>query len=202
MRLDFDQKEIGIVPLNLLDNFLNKIDDHDWYEDDYRKSADGMKNTNSIPLLHSSLCFLDPSINAINTIEKRKLYSKYEEVLLPIVEILRKYYFFHFYSVFIAKLNPRSIINPHKDKGSFLRTCHRVHVPLKTNKDVEYIIEQNSFYWQKGFIYEFDNTRVHGVKNNSDQERIHLVFNLYNLTEKDLQDIKKIEENNPNFFYN
>ena len=194
MKLDVDQKLVGEMPIELIDNLLNRIDEEDWYVDDYRKSAHNMDFTNSIPLIHSHLCFLDPSLNAIKTIQKRPLYNKYENVLLPIVDVLRKYYEFKFYAAFIARLMPNSIITSHRDCGAFLRTCHRVHVPLQTNKNVQYFIAGKSYYWEKGFVYEFDNTRRHMVNNNSDQFRIHLIFNLYNFDEEYFETIEKLQE--------
>jgi len=196
MKLEVDQKLVGEMPIDLIDNMIHRIDEEDWYADDYRKTADAMDHTNSIPLLHSHLCFVDPTLNAIKTISKRKLYDKYEDVLLPIIEVVRNYIDFKFYAAFIARMAPRSNIGLHRDWGAFLRTCHRVHVPLQTNENVEYIIEGASYYWKKGFVYEFDNTRRHMVKNNSDQIRIHLVLNLYNYDEEYFETIEKLQKQN------
>jgi aspartyl/asparaginyl beta-hydroxylase (cupin superfamily) len=48
------------------------------------------------------------------------------------------------------------------------------------------MIDKNMYYWERGKIYEFDNTRLHGVYNNSNEYRIHLVINLYNLSDEQL----------------
>lgn len=193
MRLPVDQKVVGEIPKEYITNFLSVIEESDWFVDDYRNNLKKMVSTNSIPLMHSYLCGTDESMKTIRTIEKRKLYSKYEHVLLPIIEHLKKFYEFKFYAAFVARLNPRSTIGMHGDRGKFLELCHRVHVPLKSNNQVEYIIEDKKYYWQPGFVYEFDNIRPHMVVNKSSEERIHLVINLYNLSEEDLQRLEQEE---------
>jgi hypothetical protein len=189
MKLDVDQKIIGQMPTHLIENFLNAIDEQDWYADDYRQNVGNMSDTNSIPIHHSPLCASGRyDMEPIRSIRKEKLYDKFFPYVEPILDVLREHYEFKQYSCFLARLKPFGKIGEHNDRGSFLELCHRVHVPLKSNSDVRYVIDDKSYYWEPGNIYEFDNTRRHAVHNNSEDYRIHLVINLYNLTEEQLNE--------------
>jgi uncharacterized protein YkvS len=187
MKLNVDQKLVGSIPNVFIENLLNAIDENDWFVDDYRATAGNMENCNSIPILHSHLCINDLySFNAIKDIAQRPLFSKYFLFIEDILNELKKYYSFRQYACFLSRLRPNGVIGFHRDNGYFLELCHRVHIPLKSNPNVEYVIENNSYYWEPGNIYEFDNTRLHGVFNNSNENRIHLVVNLYNFQDEEL----------------
>jgi len=180
--LDVPYKRVASIQTELLDNVLNAITEEDWFTDDYRNSVGNMVSTNSIPILHTPLCASGlRTMSAINDIKPGPLYDKYYPLIEPIVQELEKYYTFNKLAVFISRLHPKSQIGEHHDGGLFLELCHRVHVPLKTNPDVHYYIEKVPYYWEKGTIFEFNNLLSHSVDNTSDEERIHIVFNLYNL---------------------
>jgi hypothetical protein len=184
MKMDVEQKIVGEMPMHLIENLLNSIEESDWYGDDYRGHLDTMSSCNSIPLRHTPLCYSGlETKEPIQKIENRKLYAKFEKHIVPILDELRKHYTFNEYACFIARLAPKSTIGAHVDKGTFLSMCHRIHVPLKSNPQVRYNVGTKTFYWEPGKIYEFDNMRLHSASNRSDEERIHLVINLYNLPE-------------------
>lgn len=190
MKLSVDQKIVCEIDSKLIDNIFNNIIENDWNIDDYRNKAENMLDVNSIPIFHSKLCGI--SQNALLTVEKKPLFDKYYPLIKPILDILKKYYNFNYHTSFLAKLKSNGKIGIHSDSGKFLIDCHRIHVPIKTNEKVVYWINNKEYYWEKGFIYEFDNTLPHGVFNNSDEERIHLIINLYNLNSKDLEKTNKI----------
>jgi hypothetical protein len=190
MKLDVDQRSISFIEESLLDNILNNIEEDDWYIDDYRCEDPAMTAVNSIPIFHSASC--TTCSDALLTVEKRKLFNKFYPLIEPILNELKVYYDYNFHASFLARLNPRRRIELHVDSGDFLMRGHRVHVPIKTNEDVKYVICNNEYYWEKGKIYEFDNSLVHGVINNSDEDRIHLVLNLYKLPEDELSRLNTI----------
>jgi hypothetical protein len=182
MKLPVPYLEVCDVPDSMISSLLSLIDEQDWHADNYRKSAGNMQHTDSIPLRHTSLCATlfctDESISAISNAGQ---FPKFEAVLSPFLQLLKEHYSFSEYAAFIARLHPHGEIGMHPDSGNFLTKCHRIHFPLQTNPQVAYCIENQEYYWQRGKAYEFDNTRIHGVKNRSDDIRIHLVVNLYNL---------------------
>jgi len=183
MKLSVPYFEVCRVPASLTDCLLVAIDEGDWYVSDYRRSVARMPATNSIPIHHTPLCASgDPTDRAIRSIRKEPLYDKYAPLLEPILTHLQEHYEFNQYAAFLARLHPQSQIHMHRDRGQFLEKCHRVHIPLQTNPKVAYCIGVAEYFWPVGKAYEFDNTRLHGVKNRSYEARIHLVINLYNLT--------------------
>ena len=189
MELPVEQKLVCSIDNEIIDNILEIIEEEDWTIDDYRNGAVNMSQTNSIPIFHSVKCGSDP--NALLTVEKRVLFEKFYHLTTPILNELKKYYDYNYHASFISRLNPHGIIGEHADRGSFLERCHRIHVPLKTNKNVTYWINGYPYYWEVGNVYEFNNLLVHRVVNNSDFERIHLILNLYNLSEEELVGINK-----------
>jgi hypothetical protein len=180
MKLAVPCIEICDVPNDLIVGMLDAIAEDDWHTSDYRNAADNMSGTNSIPIHHTPLCASGLCTDEpIKAIRKEALFDKFEPHFNPFLDLLRAHYEFGQYAAFLARLHPHKNIGMHPDKGNFLTKCHRIHFPLQTNPKVAYCIEDQEYYWQRGKAYEFDNTRLHGVKNRSDETRIHLVVNLY-----------------------
>jgi hypothetical protein len=184
MKLAVPYIEICEVPDALITGMLDVIAEEDWFVKDYRKSFSNLGASESILLRHSPLCGdgqCQTNDRAIEDLKYQPLYEKFAAVFEPFLDILRDHYAFNEYAAFITRMPGRSEIGMHGDGGNFLTKCHRIHFPLQTNPDVAYCIDNQEYYWQRGKAYEFDNTRIHGVKNRSDQIRIHLIINLYNL---------------------
>jgi hypothetical protein len=174
MKLDVPQKEVCSIDTSILDSILSAIVEDDWNVLDYRKGMNAGKNTNSILIRHSS----DYTISGM---ENMPLYDKYFPLIEPVLDLLKQHYTYNEYAAFITRLHPHTAVKVHKDWSDFLEKCNRLHVPLQTNENVLYHVDGADYCWKKGVIYEFDNTRDHGVKNESDDQRIHLIVNLYDL---------------------
>ena len=187
MKLQVAYKQVAAVPEELLVALESSFTDEDWFVSDYRQSVSNMSSTNTIPILHTPLCAVCVNgYKAIGDIKEEKLYSKYFPLVEPIINILKGYYTFNKYACFLVRLAPNSNVGMHIDSGLFLELCNRIHIPIVTNPKVKYVIDSHNYYWERGSIYEFDNTRKHGVRNESNDYRIHLVINLYNLSEEEL----------------
>lgn len=71
----------------------------------------------------------------------------------------------------LLKLKAGHKINPHvgnieeQEKARFI-------IPLVTNPKVSYHVEDKTYYPKRGEIWYINQTRVHWVENNSDQDRI------------------------------
>ena len=182
MKMNIDQKVICDIPISMVDDILSTIEEKDWFEDEYRAGIPTMAGTNSIPIFHTCLCataFDDDT--SIMDISKRKLYDKYFPVIEPVLALLKNHYEFKQYAALLTRCHPKGFVGGHVDRGNFLTLCHRIHVPIQTNDKAIYKIDNNSYHWEKGKNYEFDNTRMHGVYNGGDDHRIHMIINLYNL---------------------
>ena len=179
MKLNVPYKNVGSVPLSLVEESLALIKPEHWLVDETRNKMGNLEHTQSIILRYFDNYNSSILPDWKNRIVNKKLQPIYQQIIDKFLFELKKYYKFNEYMVFFAKLLPYCNVGLHVDSGEFLETCNRIHIPLQTNKDVFYVIENNDYNWILGNIYEFDNTRIHGVKNNSDKDRIHLMFNLY-----------------------
>ena len=93
-----------------------------------------------------------------------------------------------FERVRLMKIKANSKIGKHSDKidkdfGLEDGNIVRIHVPIRTNDQVEFYLwdkkEKLTNYLQVGHFYYIDVRAPHAVTNNSDVDRIHLVMDVY-----------------------
>ncbi len=82
----------------------------------------------------------------------------------------------YFIRVSLAKLRAGGEINEHKDMNFSLAHSHRIHIPLITNPDVKFNIAYESRNLKVGEVVEINNRRVHSVKNDGDEDRVHIIM--------------------------
>ncbi len=111
------------------------------------------------------------------------LWDEWKEVLLPIMEQAAKslgYGNYRFPRAMLAKLPAGSEISRHSD-GDASHYIHKIHVPLITNPETIFHVGNQSKHLPAGEIFEVNNKRVHAVENNGDQDRVHFIFECYNM---------------------
>ena len=81
-----------------------------------------------------------------------------------------------FVSVQIACLPAHVKIHKHTDSAQLLTNSHRLHVPLVTNDDVHFEIDDRRVILESNRLYEINNKWEHGVENRSNHARIHLII--------------------------
>jgi hypothetical protein len=81
-----------------------------------------------------------------------------------------------FYKMQLSSLNKNGNIIPHYDLSLGFTFSHRIHIPIVTNKSVEFTIDGNTYFFDVGEIIEINNLKKHSVKNNGNESRIHLIF--------------------------
>ena len=79
----------------------------------------------------------------------------------------------------LARLHSKKIVNPHVDKGKSLIGNQRVHLPIITHPDVKFTVNNETIYMPPGELTEINNVGIHGVENNSNIDRIHLIVDYY-----------------------
>lgn len=93
-----------------------------------------------------------------------------------------------FERVRLMKIKANSSIGKHSDKidkdfGLEDGKIVRIHVPIRTNDQVEFCLwegsEKTTNYLKEGHFYYVDVRAPHAVTNNSDVDRIHLVVDTY-----------------------
>jgi hypothetical protein len=80
-------------------------------------------------------------------------------------------------TVRLLRLQPGSVVKPHRDMGLAYRFgCFRLHIPLATHARVEFMVGGENVPMKAGECWYADFDQAHSVKNHSTQERIHLVI--------------------------
>lgn len=80
-------------------------------------------------------------------------------------------------TVRLLRLAPGSEIKEHRDRGlGYAYDAFRLHIPIVTDAAVAFIVGGFNLPMQKGECWYADFDRPHSVKNDSAQERIHLVI--------------------------
>lgn len=76
-------------------------------------------------------------------------------------------------NVLMSRVVPGQEIELHTD-----RSPRRVHVPIMTNKQAWFCVEDERINMRVGSAYEIDTRRLHGVLNEGQCDRIHLMFDV------------------------
>ena len=80
--------------------------------------------------------------------------------------------------ILIADMEPKGDIPRHIDKGKYFENKLRFHIPLKTNNEVYFFVSTKTYNMKENEIWYIDNSSSHAVKNNSEKNRIHLIFDI------------------------
>ena len=78
----------------------------------------------------------------------------------------------------LTELPAMTAIPPHKDGGMAMTDTWRCHVPVLTNPEVTFMIDERDYHLAPGRIYHIDNMRRHGVDNRGATRRVHLICNI------------------------
>jgi hypothetical protein len=88
----------------------------------------------------------------------------------------------------VINMLPQSRIRTHKDTSDLLYISRRFHVPIITNKDCKFIVEDVPYHLKEANLYELNNRKYHSVQNFSEENRIHLIIDVL-----PLEHVKNIE---------
>ena len=110
-------------------------------------------------------------------IKNIKLCKKFFKLSKQLTKTLNQVYGVgSIYNIQFSLLPPSSSIKPHYDYGLNFSLSHRVHLPIKTNNQSIFSIEDQHFNFKCNQLVEINNKREHSVVNNSDIDRIHLII--------------------------
>lgn len=168
--------------MNKPDKFKKITQVSDEYCDNLLKIFDKDYNKNHNNLYQRDIIFkkvdCDFTINKFKIENKEKL-NKFINISKNLLKELKNLYGHGtFSSIQIAKMSGGGVILPHIDDGLEFVFSHRIHIPLITNKNVIFTIDDEDFYFPPKNVYELNNLKVHSVKNNNPIEynRIHLIL--------------------------
>ena len=82
-------------------------------------------------------------------------------------------------AVRLMKLEPGALIKEHSDQElSFEEGEARLHIPVKTNPGVIFLLQDERVIMQEGECWYLNLSLKHSVKNESGSERVHLVIDV------------------------
>ena len=111
------------------------------------------------------------------------LWNQWKDMLLPVMEQAAaafRYADYRFPRVMLARVPAGGDISGHYD-GEASHYVHKIHVPLITNDKALFRVGRKEMHLPAGEIYEVNNKRIHAVKNGGTTDRIHLIFECYNM---------------------
>ncbi len=170
--------ELGIVDITTLQSMCVQFGVRVWQQEDQVKE-------NKFDIFHHTQHIIfrfiegnrDPRVFYSNPI-----WTVWQHALLPAMHVAIKSFQFIdpvFPKVMLAKLLSNNCIDEHIDANLATRYVHKIHIPLVTNTQVHYIQDGAQYHLSQGIAYELNNMQAHGVRNNSQHHRIHLIFEVY-----------------------
>ncbi|MBA3940327.1 MAG: aspartyl beta-hydroxylase [Sphingopyxis sp.] len=112
----------------------------------------------------------------------RPLWGEWEALLAPVLAAATADYGYQngvFPRVMLARMPAGGVIQPHRDANPAAKWPHKIHVPIRTNDQVLFRIEGQTYHIAEGEAAEVNNMGVHAVNNGGDSPRIHLIFEYY-----------------------
>lgn len=168
---------LGTVDVTATKDLLaaNELDWDNEYTETRNATFKEHKSVEVIPLMWSRENLLQsPEVQAPRTrfFDKYYNYSFFTEL-----EILFENYYGrgYFIRIMLLKLLPWSEITPHRDGSISLLVNRRTHIPIKTNDNVIFRVGSDALNLKQGEIWEINNSEIHSVKNQSSEDRVHLV---------------------------
>jgi|TARA_R100000084_G_C4634401_1_gene140203 hypothetical protein len=178
---------VGRVPNKF--NFLSEISDWEWTQNEQRqKTFSQHRDTESIILRFKPPWILD--LERCNSykgepyrLQSYQSIQKYIKHISNYLNFFSKIYNISDYGCMIVKLKPGGRIPPHVDCGNYFTNCSRIHIPMKSSKEVDFHLGDSKINMKVGKYYQINNTNFeHSVFNRGSSDRIHIIFDLFELS--------------------
>jgi aspartyl/asparaginyl beta-hydroxylase (cupin superfamily) len=157
-------KELGYVDITPFLDFMNK---HvNFQVNNNRNREKYFKNTTK--------CFFlleDGHAEDINKLEEFMSLSTELKILFK-----KSYGTGYSKNIQYSLLEPKSTIEKHTDQGELFESSRRIHIPLITNKNVNFHIQDKKYNFSEGCVVEINNLKEHQVENNGEEDRVHLII--------------------------
>lgn len=105
--------------------------------------------------------------------------QKIFDLVLPIVKDLELTYGGTSGRILLINLESNQEVPEHTDKGDYLSTVKRFHIPIITSDNVYYTVNGETINMKQGECWEINNLKPHSVLNNSTIDRVHLLIDIF-----------------------
>ncbi len=175
MDIDTPIRELGPVDSDALGQAILNQDEEAWREEKHRQQAyDVHRETESIVMV-----FVELDDWPTMTIKKEPGWDRLAAVAVPVMhDLIGRFYPAGgtIIRAMAAKVLAGGKIKPHRDSHPSFGRGHRIHVPIKTNPRVRFMIDGRPYKLQVGQAYEINNQKQHSVMNKGTEDRITFIF--------------------------
>lgn len=173
-------RQLGTIDISAVRQVLLAVPDEVWAREDRSKP-------NKFGVLdetrHIVFRFIDDARDWRKS-HDRPAFRPWRALLEPVLEQAVRTYGYErgaFPRVMLARMAPGGVIHPHVDANPAARWPHKIHVPLTTNPAVVCFFGGEERHFTEGQAVEVNNLGPHWVRNNGDTDRIHLIFEYYDM---------------------
>ena len=114
----------------------------------------------------------------------RPLWREWQGLLDPVLDAATEPYGYargSYPRIMLARMASGGVIHPHRDENPAAKWPHKIHVPLITNDDVTFYVDEEAYHFGEGEAVEVNNMAKHAFQNCGSTDRIHLIFEYYDL---------------------
>lgn len=169
---EFNFRFLGNIEV---DTFQEKLENLDWNKYTFRQDTYSVHSqTKTIPLIW------DEKLQSINTWEDLKLFIDLIDKVLIILNVKLGKGIIK--TAILINLPKYSKIKRHIDCGQHFKDNHRIHIPLQTNENCVFEVNNEKLNLKKGSIWEINNSeKLHSVNNSGNCDRIHLLVDYFKI---------------------
>lgn len=171
-------KELGAVDISALHAKVLQLVPETWESENKAKPNRFRELGRTEHIIFQFVRDLDNHIDII----QYPIWNEWQDIIQPILETAVKPYGYargKFSRIMLAKLPAQARISLHVDPYKSSTYTHKIHIPVLTNPDVEFWIEDQIYHFREGHAYEVNNKTLHGGVNRGATDRINLIFEYY-----------------------
>ena len=172
---DFNFKFIEFCEIEDIHDYVKKFSNEWYYNTSRQEDYDPHKFTTSYFIYeHSNDWIPGEPYNTKLVCED----LEFVEIISPIIKKLETIYDGKVGKTLFINLAAGKEVIEHKDAGDYLGMARRIHIPIITNQDVDFMINNETINMKYGECWEINNNRNHYVNNRSTQDRVHLLIDI------------------------
>lgn len=118
----------------------------------------------------------------------RPIWAAFRDAVMPVIEQAVAPYGYArggYPRIMLARMAAGGVIHPHVDANPAALWPHKIHVPLTTNPQCLFLAGGEWRHLPAGRAVEVGNLGQHAVNNGGDSDRIHLIFEYFDLDQSD-----------------
>ena len=162
-------RQLDIQPLQ---QRVAQLSEADWQHDSGRQQRFAAhRETQTLALLY------DPDFRYTQP-TRQPAFDRFAQELEPVLADIAQNFPAHSYllRLLLVRLPAGARIASHTDGGASLHCVHRLHLPVFTNTGALFAVGDEIRHLAAGEVWEINNCRSHGVRNDGESARVHLIL--------------------------